>query len=186
LSGLIKRAKSSDELAGIIAHEIAHARQRHVLQGILSAASTTVFIHFLTGGLNSAFAVDPSFMISMGALTFDRRMEKEADQGALDQIIGLGLNPKEVANFFQREASVPENLKFLSTHPSDNERIALFKSKKLNYIPVPILSSLEWKSLQSYCEFKKPMPVKKRSQKEIEKSVLESARDEGRFQFPGR
>jgi Zn-dependent protease with chaperone function len=185
-SGLLKQAKSSDELAGIVAHEIAHARRRHPLQGILTAVSTTVFIQFLTGDFSSVFAMDPSTLLSLGALTFDRRMEREADEDALETIIKLGLNPVQVGLFFQRERSTPDSLAFLSTHPGDEERSALFRSKKIKYSPVPLLSASQWKSLQSYCENSDDPKKIKRVLNKNERSSCEAAEEQGSFHHPQR
>jgi len=152
MNGLLKNVKSSDELAGVMAHEISHVRRRHVLQKIINALSIFLTIHFFAGDFSSVVALDPSTLAAIGALTFDRRMEREADQDALESLIKLGINPESMVSFFKREASLPESLNFLSTHPGDEERILLFGSRKIKSHSVSPLTPTEWKSLQSYCE----------------------------------
>jgi Zn-dependent protease with chaperone function len=152
MSGLIKNLKSIDELVGVLAHEISHVRRRHVLQKIISTLSTALLIQLLAGDFTSVFAIDPSSFVALGTLTFDRRMEKEADQDALEGLIKLGINPESMVSFFKRQVSTPYTLQFLSTHPGDEERISLFRSKKIDFHSVSLFTSSEWESLKSYCE----------------------------------
>ncbi len=186
---VIINAKSPEELAGVIAHEIGHAKKRHVMQKIVSTLSMAAIFQFIGGDFSSALAIDPSTVLSIGTLAFDRGMETEADQFAYDRLVESKVNPHDVAGFFERLSMNSDKYAILSSHPGDETRIKLFR-KKNDVKASPILNAKEWQALKDYCVVK-PKPVKplfKLKAKPKNDPIRSEPQDDlrSRFQFPQR
>lgn len=184
---LVQGARSPEELAGILAHEIGHAKNRHILQKLIQALGFTAMFQLIGGDFSSALALDPSTVLSIGSLSFDRGMETEADNFALDRMTNTKIDPVFVAEFFKRMPDM--GMPLISTHPGHEERIKRF-SQQIKFKPEPILTEKEWKSLQAYCDVK-PKPVKplfKLKANPKNDSLPEEPQGDlrSRFQFPQR
>lgn len=191
--GLLKSSEGPEELAGVLAHEIGHSKEKHVLQKIVQTLSFTFIFQFISGDFSTAFAIDPSTLLGIGTLSFDRGMESEADQRAKERLIKSQVKSDGLVSFFERQEKSFKSVKgvnFLSTHPGNEDRVKFFKMPS-DHKTLPLLTAVEWRDLKSYCN---PMPdlgpirklLKKEKVKEKEQSALEKARENGSFQFPGR
>lgn len=192
--GLIKSSESPEELAGVLAHEIGHAKERHILQKIVQTLSFTFIFQFISGDFSSAFAIDPSTLLGVGTLSFDRGMESEADLRAKERLIRSQLRSDGLVTFFERQekkygslkvAKTMKTMNFLSTHPGNEDRVKFFKQPSVHKT-LPLLSAVEWKDLKSYCDPLPDLEPIKKILKKKQPSALEKARDNGSFQFPGR
>ena len=74
--GLVKQARSPDEVAGVLAHEIGHVRERHVMQGLLRQMGLAVVL----GGFDGSGG---STLNSLLSTTYTRDSEREADDHSL-------------------------------------------------------------------------------------------------------
>jgi metalloendopeptidase OMA1, mitochondrial len=135
-TGLFKIAKNDDQIASVIAHEIAHVTAKHVHEKLSQEmAVKTVGAVGMIGGMASGasiLAVDAlsqayGITTTMGARAFDRAKEKEADLIGLMYMARAGYDPEEAVKVLERldaeTASTPAQPAFLSTHPSNPERI---------------------------------------------------------------
>ncbi len=135
-SGLYKVAKTDDQLASVIAHEIAHVTAKHIHEKLSRelAASTVGTVGMIGGGLAggvSGLSVDALSQIYGVAggpgLAFDRAKEKEADYIGLMYMARAGYDPQQAVNVLEaldlQSANDPVQPAFLSTHPSNPERI---------------------------------------------------------------
>lgn len=147
---LIENSGSPEELAGILAHEIGHVKERHILQKIINVLSFTALFQFIGGDFSSAFALDPSTILSLGSLTFDRGMEREADKHAFDRLKKAKVSTQGLASFFKRTSQLSGKLALLTTHPGSEERTRLFQEKDDPKV-FPVLSQKEWLDLKNYC-----------------------------------
>jgi predicted Zn-dependent protease len=141
-TGLILAAETESELAGVMAHEIAHVTQRHLLRAYESArqlslptAAATIAAILLgaaTGSADAGFAAATAVQAGsiQQQLNFTRANEKEADRIGIQTLARSGIDPFGMPTFFERlyqttrlygAASIPE---FLSTHPVTTDRIA--------------------------------------------------------------
>lgn len=141
-TGILKHTKTEAGLATVMAHEIAHALQRHgaerMSRGMLEQLAQVVAM----GGAASG-AIDPQ--LAMGAMSVygvgvslphNRRQESEADYIGLQLMAKAGYDPQEAIGFWERMSGCPKQMigrfcfrsnaaipEFLSTHPSDLTRI---------------------------------------------------------------
>jgi predicted Zn-dependent protease len=130
-SGLLLRAETEAELAGVMAHEIAHVAARHGTrqatrgQVINFASIPLIFMGGWTGyGIRQA----AGFAIPMGFLKFSRSMEAEADFLGLQYLYAAGYDPMAFIDFFEKlkadEKRKPGTLaKLFASHPPNGSRI---------------------------------------------------------------
>lgn len=148
-SELIKVAKTPEEVAAVIAHEIGHAEKRHVLNKLVKEASITAIMGILSGG-------DPGILSQLlkqiVGSSFDREQEDEADKFALALLEKAGISPKSLAIFFQRlndkNLDYDENLEILMTHPHNNKRIDQVRGYKTKNNFKPIAFDIDWEKVQ--------------------------------------
>jgi predicted Zn-dependent protease len=130
-SGLMLRAESESELAGVMAHEIAHVAARHGTrqatkgQLVQIASIPLLFIGGWTGyGIYQA----SSFLIPMTFLKFSRGMESEADFLGVQYLYKAGYDPTSFIDFFEKmladEKRRPGTMsKLFRSHPPHGSRI---------------------------------------------------------------
>ncbi|PYS39933.1 MAG: peptidase M48 [Acidobacteria bacterium] len=134
-TGLILAADDESELAGVMAHEIAHVAARHGTE----QASKAELINFASiplifmGGVGGfALRQAAGFLIPMQFLQFSRKDEAEADYLGLQYLYKTGYDPGAAVSFFEKlqakESAKPGTVsKMFSTHPPTGERIEMSK-----------------------------------------------------------
>ena len=131
-SGLILKADSESELAGVMAHEIAHVAARHgtrqQTRGELINLATIPLI-FMGGWAGYGIRQGASVLIPIGFLSFSRGMESEADLLGLQYLYKTGYDPTAFVDFFEKIQSLEKKRpgtmsKVFSTHPLTDDRIA--------------------------------------------------------------
>jgi predicted Zn-dependent protease len=130
-SGLILKADNEAELAGVMAHEIAHVAARHgtrqASRGELVNYASLPLI-FMGGWTGYALQGIASAAIPIGFLTFSRGFEREADLLGLEYMYKAGYDPQSFVDFFEKletmEKTKPGTMaKVFSTHPLTQDRI---------------------------------------------------------------
>jgi len=108
-SGLILKADTEAELAGVMAHEIAHVAARHgtrqVTRGEIAQLSTIPLI-FLGGWTGYGIRQAASILIPVGYLQFSRSFESEADMLGLQYMYKTGYDPGAFVDFFEKIESL--------------------------------------------------------------------------------
>ena len=131
-SGLILDADNEAELAGVMAHEIAHVAARH---GTRQATRGTIINYaslpliFMGGWTGYALYQAAGIAIPLGFLTFSRAFESEADMLGLEYMYKAGYDPTALVDFFEKiqtlEKRKPGTMsKVFSTHPPTDDRIS--------------------------------------------------------------
>jgi len=130
-SGLILKAESESELAGVMAHEIAHVAARHgtkqATRGELANIASIPLI-FMGGWAGYAIRQGMGLAIPLGFLTFSRSFEREADYLGLQYMYKSGYDPTSFVDFFEKIQSLEKRKpgsvsKVFSTHPMTDDRI---------------------------------------------------------------
>ena len=151
-TGLIQAVDNEAQLAGVIAHELGHVSQRHVVNRIekqkrVSLLSATgmlagLLLGMATGGKNAANAGQVLTVGSMGAgtaamLHYSQEDEREADHVGLNALVKAGYNPEGMPETFEimlknrwfnssSSSNVPS---YLSTHPGLADRITYLRDR---------------------------------------------------------
>lgn len=142
--GLLQRAQSPEELAGVLAHEMEHVRQRHIIQGAVVSLVTW-------GGLKTIFqGSDFNMTHTLLSLSFSREQEAEADEGGLERLRAAQIEAAGFAKFFERARQSDSPPAILSSHPSDDERAAR-AARFTGYPTRPALPPAEWAALRGIC-----------------------------------
>lgn len=130
-SGLILKADSEAELAGVMAHEIAHVAARHgtrqATRGQVANLATIPLI-FMGGWAGYGIRQAASIAIPLGFLSFSRGFEEEADLLGLQYLYKTGYDPTAFVDFFEKIQSLEKKKpgtmsKVFSTHPLTDDRI---------------------------------------------------------------
>ena len=122
-TGLIALAENEAELAGVVAHEIGHITEKHVIERMKQAA--------IARGVAGSTGVDDSVLVGIGyelalSLPSSRRAEYEADEVGLAMLEAAGYAPSGIVTFFEKLAAASSGGRpptFLSTHPATESRI---------------------------------------------------------------
>src|SRR5262245_36196625 len=159
-SGLILKADNEAELAGVMAHEIAHVAARHgtkqATRGELINIASIPLI-FMGGWTGYAIRQGAGLAIPMGFLTFSRSFEREADDLGLQYLYKSGYDPTSFVDFFEKieslEKKKPGSLaKVFSTHPMTDDRIKAAQNqiqKTLNPKPEYVVTTSEFNDVKN-------------------------------------
>ncbi len=144
-SGLILRADEEAELAGVMAHEIAHVTARHVTKNMTKAeiaqwAMLPLLIFGPAGWTGYGIYQASNFLVPMTFLKFSRDAEREADFLGLQYMFAAGYDPNAYVSFFEkiraeekrRPGSIP---KIFASHPPTPERIQKTQAEIAQILP---------------------------------------------------
>ena len=142
-SGLMLATEKENELAGVMAHELGHASQRHIAQSIASQAGNNltaaagliagILLGLADPQLGAAAATAGMAGAAQRQINYTRMHEREADRFAIQTMRHAGYNPEGVVDFFttlqrQRNRHTSQALAYLQTHPLTSERISSAQS----------------------------------------------------------
>jgi beta-barrel assembly-enhancing protease len=148
--GALDETDKAEALAGIVAHEIAHVRRRHVAEAMVRELGIGALIRTFAGdiGANAQQLV---------GLSYTRDNEREADADAIATLRRAGIDPRPTAKLFAElskgeDDSLPA-VEFLNSHPGTKGRAARFAAAfdaKSAYRPA--LDAAQSKALFAACE----------------------------------
>ena len=152
--GLINAAKRPEEVAGVLAHELAHVTQQHSIRNIIEGAGMTLLIQSLlgdAGGLLGVLGEGSSFLLQQ---KYSRGFEREADDVGWDYMVKAGIDPQGMIDFFKTLQALEKgssavgamngSLNFLSTHPATSDRIAHLEQKLKHSVQGKRYTPLAW------------------------------------------
>ena len=161
-TGLIEASRTEDELAGVLAHEVAHVTQRHIARAVTankrqSLLSTAIMLGAVLagafGGLDGD-GIQAGIAVAQGTaaqsqINFTRSNEHEADRIGMAALADAGFDPQGMASFFEvisrdtkpTEERLPE---FLRSHPVSSSRIAEARSRARSYPSVRTEDSVNY------------------------------------------
>ncbi len=128
-TGLIKAADQASELAGVMAHEIAHGVERHATEQMTRAYGLNLVAGLILGQNPETYQQILAQVAGGGAMAnFSRDAEREADRLAVQWLPGVGFNPEGMALMFEellrnRQRAPNAVDRFFSTHPLTESRI---------------------------------------------------------------
>jgi predicted Zn-dependent protease len=129
-TGLMKKAESPEEVAGVLAHELNHVLQRHGLERIIKQLGFVAVISIVLGNPPGLGGVMKQVGVELMTLKFGRAQETEADTTGLDLLYRAKINPEGMITFFQRLAEKDEGrVEWFSTHPMSSARADHLKAR---------------------------------------------------------
>lgn len=169
--GLIDLTEHPDELAAVIAHEIAHIERNHVMKNIINRIGAGIFFDVVFGGAGVGQAVAVA-SLTLAGLSYSRSYEEEADLRGLDFLDAAGIDPGAMARMFDRlraaenegEEDSEETRRgglpaLLSTHPDSAARAERARTRARPGLP-PALSDSDWQIVRAACTASlSPLPV---------------------------
>ncbi len=156
-TGLVTSARNMDEVVGVMAHEIAHVKQRHYSrsqeafkgQGLLALAGIIVGAALATkadGDVGGAVMMGTQAALMSRQLNYSRNQEREADRIGMNFMGGAGYNPQAMADFFETMNRATSRVSFLPdfwlTHPLTTERMSEARLRANQMPKVPYNSQL--------------------------------------------
>ena len=157
-SGLILKADDEAELAGVMAHEIAHVAARHgtkqATRGAIASYASIPLI-FMGGWAGYAIYQAAGLAIPMGFLQFSRSMESQADHLGMEYMYKAGYDPTAFVDFFEKIGTMEKRkpgtvARVFSTHPLTGDRIkhAQQEIQTLEALPEYVVDTSEFHSVR--------------------------------------
>ncbi|MCU0450969.1 MAG: M48 family metalloprotease [Bernardetiaceae bacterium] len=153
-TGIIKYLDDEDQLAGVMAHEIAHADRRHATSNLVKMYGVSALMGIVLGQRSQGQVAQ----IAQGllGLNFSRKHEREADDYSVIYLCKTRYQSNGAAGFFgkmlreNKGGGAPE---FLSTHPSSSNRV-----RDINAKAEGLKCSTKPSGGNSYQQFKNSLP----------------------------
>ncbi len=157
---ILQKADTPDEIASVLAHELGHVAHFHPEQQLVRVAGLQILMSVFSGGSD----ILGNLAAIAAILRYSRDAEREADAFAQETLEKSAIDTLAFKRFFEKlmkaEGSngsdkVPSTLdqigNVFSTHPDTRARINAIKPLPTNVMPIPSLTTEEWKSLKSIC-----------------------------------
>ena len=156
-SGLIDKAESPDELAGVLAHEIGHVQLRHPTKALIRQTGLSLAAQSLGGNVGGLADLAILLRSTRGA-------EADADAAAIGLLAGARVSPAGLERFFARLDADPDRraakdgnfldrlADYAATHPSDGSRRAIMAEAARRSIDrTPATDKADWQALRAIC-----------------------------------
>jgi hypothetical protein len=149
--GLLNQARSPDEIAGVLAHEVGHVVHRDGIKDALEAGSMSLLLGMLLGDFTGGGAVAAAAQTVLHASN-SRHKEAAADEFGAMLVSKIGGAPEALARILERLAgSGTQTPHFLLDHPAAKERSAAIGAVAPPTAGKPLLTTQEWAALKRIC-----------------------------------
>ena len=152
---IIDDASSAEELAGVLAHEMAHVELRHSTKSLIRDIGLGFTLSLIFGDIGTL----ESATKLLSQMSYSREDERAADLHAKNTLNAINISPKGLQDFLRLVAEEEldiefkgsEFLTYLSSHPDTEERIkALNENPEQQYEPA--MSAKDWNAVRNICE----------------------------------
>lgn len=149
---LIRKARSAEEVAGVVAHEIGHQVHRDALRATLRTGASFAVLSVLLGDVSGGF-IGAGVASQAVEASHTRDAESRADDVALAILRRAELPPAALAAFFDRlVAEYGDEESLFRTHPMSADRAAKFRAAPPPPAnAAPVLTAAEWRALRNIC-----------------------------------
>ncbi|HLA60840.1 MAG TPA: M48 family metallopeptidase [Nitrospiraceae bacterium] len=150
-TGLMKKAESGEEVAGVLSHELNHVLQRHGLERILKSLGLLTVVAIVLGDQQGLVGMMKQLGVELLTLKFGREQETEADLTGLQLLQRAKIDPSGMIRFFERLSEKDQGrMEWLSTHPMSTTRADRLKAE-LAALPKksPEPFTFDWKYVQA-------------------------------------
>ena len=139
---MLQLTENADELAGLLAHELAHVNQRHSMKNLAKSLSSYLILSVITGDVGGISGLILEQANNVKEMANSRTFEREADEKGLDYMKESRIDPNGMVQLF-------ENLLAYSESPLDSLSISSF----------PALDSLQYLPKEEYLEILSSHPT---------------------------
>ncbi|MBP6607088.1 MAG: M48 family metallopeptidase [Nitrospira sp.] len=149
-TGLMKKAESGEEVAGVLSHELNHVLQRHGMERIVRMMGLAAVVSILVGDQQGLLGLARQLGMELATLKFGREQETEADVTGIRLLHDARIAPDGMIRFFERLSEKDkERVELFSTHPMSAARAERLKAE-LAALPkqTPEPFTFEWKGVQ--------------------------------------
>jgi beta-barrel assembly-enhancing protease len=152
-TGLIKEAKSPEEVAGVLGHELNHVLQRHGMERIVKTLGVMAVAAIVFGDQQGLIGLARQLGVEIITLKYNRDQETEADLTGLRLLHKAKVDPAGMIAFFERLAQSEketQRVELLSTHPMSTSRAERLRAE-LKTLPkfTPEPFAFEWGTVQA-------------------------------------
>jgi Zn-dependent protease with chaperone function len=150
-TGLMKKAESGEEVAGVLSHELNHVLQRHGLERTVKNLGLLTVVAIVFGNQQGLVGMMKQLGLELLTLKFGREQETEADLTGLQLLQRAKIDPSGMIRFFDRLSENDQGrMEWLSTHPMSATRAERLKAE---LAALPKKSSepftFDWKQVQA-------------------------------------
>lgn len=126
-TGLIDYLDKADDLAGVLAHEAAHAGERHTMKQLQVQYGASLIVSMALGeDAGQLTQIATNLALGLGGLAYSRNMEADADEHSITYLDETKFMCNGAAQFFEKlssQGSGSSGPAWLSTHPSPDNRV---------------------------------------------------------------
>jgi Zn-dependent protease with chaperone function len=149
--GLIDKAETPDELAGVIAHEVGHAAHRDGTRTVLQAAGLSLLFGILLGDFVGGGAVVFAAKTILQT-SYSREVETAADAYGVMLMTGISGDARALGRFLLRIAGTTHpGPKILLDHPETRDRVTAIEGMAGSAPRRALLDQADWAALKSIC-----------------------------------
>jgi peptidase M48-like protein len=149
--GMLNQARSPDEIAGVLGHELGHVAHRDGTKNVLEAGGLSVLFGMLLGDFTGGGAAVLAAQVVLRSSN-SRDKEAAADQFGAELVSKVGGDPKALAGLFERlSVNGAQTPHFLLDHPESKERSAAIERVAPPAAKKPLLTTQEWAALKRIC-----------------------------------
>jgi Zn-dependent protease with chaperone function len=152
LNGLLQKAQSADELAGVVAHEMGHISHRDHTRMMIQRGGVSFLVGLLWGDITGSAAV--IFVTrTLFEVSYSREAEQNADDFAIGAMHALGRSPAPMGELLFRITGAERSgtIGILASHPLTEDRRELMRHEDRPATGPEILSDSEWQALKAIC-----------------------------------
>jgi len=149
--GLIAKAQTPDELAGVLAHEMGHVAHRDGTRTVLQTAGLSFLFGMMLGDFVGGGAVVVAARTVLKS-SYSRHVEAAADAYSVNLMEKAGGDPRALGTVLARLAGDKEHgMKLLLDHPETKDRIAAIDAVAVAGTTTPLLDAADWNALKQIC-----------------------------------
>jgi Zn-dependent protease with chaperone function len=149
-TGLMKKAESGEEVAGVLSHELNHVLQRHGLERMVKMLGLAAVVSIVVGDQQGLIGLAKELGLNLVTLKFGREQETEADVTGIRLLSDARIAPDGMIGFFERLSEKDKaRVELFSTHPMSAARADRLKAE-LAALPKrsPEPFTFDWKTVQ--------------------------------------